>query len=295
MSNEAVQVTENTEIEVSDEQVEQFFESGGKEAPETPETEAVETPEPETKAEEVKEEPKVEDKPDDRKVPYGALHEERMRRKELAEKVQKMEDRFAQLMEKFQKPEPQAPSFDDDPFENLKFQQEQLNQKLQTHEQTINEQRQTFEQQRQQQELVSRYQMDAVDFAKEHGDFQEAYGFLMKQRQQELQAFGYDPQQAAQIIAQEEIGAAYKAFEDGVSPAERIYRIAQVRGYKKSEPATNEPSAEAKKLETVAKGVENSKSLSGGGKVEKDLSLEALAEMEDDEFDQAWAKLIGTE
>ena len=123
MTEEAVQATETAEdvdIDVTDEQFDKFFESGGKDGLQE-----------ETTEEEVTEDQAVEEPKKESLVPLAALHEERARRKELqaaqAEsnaRIQKMEERFQQILEK-QNP---APSYDDDPIEHLKANQERLEQ-----------------------------------------------------------------------------------------------------------------------------------------------------------------------
>ena len=287
MTEEAVQATETAEdvdIDVTDEQFDKFFESGGKDGLQEETTEEEVTEETEDQA---VEEPKKESL-----VPLAALHEERARRKELqaaqAEsnaRIQKMEERFQQILEK-QNP---APSYDDDPIEHLKANQERLEQQIQNHNLTIEQQQQVAQQQQQRQSIISQYAAQANQFASENPDFGAAYAHLLNERRAELNAMGWKPEQITQMLENEELVLAVKSFEDEVNPAQRIYELAKLRGYKKQE-ETQETQG---KLDQVSKGQQANRSLSGvKGQSKDELSLEALADLPDDEFDAAWAKLF---
>lgn len=290
MTQEAV-ATETADVsqDVTDEQVDKFFETGEIEgADDGLQEEATEEVEQEEIKEELKEATKeVEDTP---KVPLAALHEERQRRKELQaqaledrERIRKMEERFAQLVEKMQ---PQAPSYEEDPIEHVRSNQEKLTQQLAEQKQSLDQQKQAQAIEAQKQEVISRYQQYATIFAKETPDFNEAYNHLLSVRAQELKALGCPDNQIGDILAQEEIGIALKSFDDEVNPAQRIYELAKLRGYRK-EAKTQE------KLDQVSKGQQANRSLSGvKGQGKDELSLEALADMSDAEFDQTWDKFF---
>ena len=297
MTEQAIETTV-PEI-ISDEQVDDFFSKGG--VAETDDTieekPEAETPEPEAKADE----PKAEEPKPDKVVPYGALHEERMRRKELqeqqqqsAERIRKMEETFQKLLEKTQASE--APRFEDDPVAALKHQNDQLQQRLSHYDQRFQQNDQQAAAYQQQQKFVSDYQQAAAEFAKTTPNFQDAYTYLVTTRQNELEAIGYTKQQAANILVQEEAMIVGKAFEDEANPAERMYKLAQFRGWKPAEaptPEVSEKSPDEARMDALEKGATASKTLSGGGKAPEPLSLEALAAMDDDDFDKAWDKIVG--
>lgn len=265
-------------VEISDEEADKLFESGGvvEEPEKQPEPELEKQPEPEPEPEKSEPEPEEE-----KKVNYGALHEERMKRKELQEKVVKMESRFEQLVQLLQpKQEKQVPTVDEDPVANFDArlqQQEQLQSQIIQQQQAEQVQRQ----------VVTAYQAQAAEYASKQPDFTDAYQHLVKGRIKELEVLGYDTQTAAQVAQQEEFNIAYKSLQDGVNPAERLYQIALQRGYSKKEQS---PQAPAKDLKVIEKGQQKSKPASGGAP-SGELSLEALAEMDDAEFDAAWEKL----
>ncbi len=290
MSEEAVSLAE---IEVSEDQFNDFFDNNGDielaEVAETTAEPAAETAEPKS---EVQPEPEQER---EKFVPHGALHEERMRRKELqeqlnaqAERTKKMEETFQKIQERIN--QEQQVRYEDDPLEHLRQQNQELQQRLQHYDSRFSQQDQQAELYRQQQEFVSKYQQSAQVYAQQQTDFNDAYRFLMSSRQSELQAVGYEPNIAAQIMAQEEAMIVGKAFDDGVNPAERMYALAKTRGYAKAAP---EQTPEEVKMQTLEKGLEASRSLSSGNATKGEMTLETLADLDDDEFDKVWSKLVG--
>jgi len=282
MTDQAEDVSVN---DVTDEQFDKFFEQGGEVAETEAPQEEVQAQEPEP----VKEE-KQEEKPEEKYVPLAALHEERMRRKEMQEELRRiqehnkrMEERFSQVIEKVT-PKQQLPSYEEDP---LGYQQAKISQL----EQTLTQQTQTFEQQRYANEIAAKYRADAMQFQVQTPDFEQAYAHAIGSLRSEMAAYGYQPHEIDQYVSQQELGIAAKALQDGVSPAERMYRIAEARGYRKQEAKSENKQAE-QKIQQIEKGVQASKSLAGGGASPQSLSLEALASLPDDEFDRQWDKMV---
>lgn len=274
-----------------------FFETGGEAAPE----ETAEQPEqPEVPAEgedgEASEEEAKAER--ERMVPHAALHEERMRRKELNEelasyrdRVAKMEERFAQIQQSLQarQQEPE-PSFEDDPAAYLRYQQERYGQELQKLQEQNERVAQGQQQQAQFQQFYGQYQSAARDYASKTPDFPQAYQHLMKARMDELQALGFDAAQADRVIKEDEYNIAMKAFQDGVNPAERLYEVAKRRGYR---PSQGDSGAET--VERIERGQKASRSPSGGrGKAAPPMTAEALMGMSDEEFEKNWEKIIGS-
>lgn len=285
MSDDTVNSQEEF-VEVSDEEADKLFENGGileepKAEPEPEPTEdekiAEEAVEEAEKKEEVPEKPEKEEK----KVNLGALHEERAKRKELESKIAVMEDRFKQLVSQLSpKQEPQIPSVDDDPVTNLNTRLEQAEQ----FQRQVIEERQAVAQQ---QQVIETYRAKSAEYAQENPDFQNAYQYVLKGRLSELEELGMSKEAALHVAQQEEFGIALKSLQDGANPAERIYKIAQLRGYKKAE---TKPEVPKKDLSVIEKGQKNSK-VSGSATPEGELTLEAIAEMDDDEFAKAWEKI----
>lgn len=246
---------------------------------------------PEAKAEP---EPKADDKPaeakerkppknPDAKVPIAALHEARKLADEWKAKFE-----AAQKAQTEQKPVEIDP--DQDPVAALK-QERELRQQKEAAEQ----------QQREQQEFNSRfvnaYASAAREYAKEQTDFPDAYKHLYQTRVDQLEAIGYDHASAVKLAENEERNIVWKAMNDGVNPAERLYALSQKMGYAKAAPkeepkpeakAEPDPEATAKlmgKLDTIEKGVKAASSLSSApGGAEPPPSLKSILDMDEEDL-----------
>lgn len=285
--------TENVPVsDVSEEQVDKFFESGG---------------EVELEQKQAKPEPKVEEKPEakvekeepkEKFVPHGALHEERMKRKQLQSEIEKLRAKSERMEQIFQQhfqqqngqTQKQVPAFEENPAEHLRAQQEDLRrQQEQMHQFLANQHQQTQQNQRVQQ-LVGKYHAAADEFKQKQPDFGEAYSYVINSRIREYESLGYSKQEASMFVQQEEISIVEKSIADEVSPAERVYMLAKARGYAPKKEQKQETS-----IENIEKGVKNAKSLGAiSGKSSDQISLEQLADLEGEEFDKAWDKLIGS-
>jgi len=258
--------------------------------------------------------PAVQDGKEPKLVPIKALHEERDARKALADQLRERDDRFARLEgrlqelgQRFGQPQQQEqqrpPSVEEDPVGAIKRVDDTVR--------SLAERQQAEHQER---EFVTAYGNAARQFAATQTDFPGAYQHLMAARDGELQAIGFtNPAQRAAIIANEERSIALRAFSENVNPAERIYALAKARGYAapaaeaaasaSPSPApaatavnTSERSASEKVAQTQ-RAQEAARSLSGGGGSASSggLSLDALADMSDEEFgqidDATWERL----
>lgn len=287
-------------MDVNEAQLDKFFETGG----ELPAEEVTQEEAPAVENDSQPEEPQAvseaKDKTD-KVVPYGALHEERERRKELQRtvadeqaRVRKLEEAFQKVLERQNSNPAPVPNYEDDPTEALRVKTEQLERTLQNHNQTLTQQQQQAENQRQYGEFVDRYAASAQAYKAENPEFAPAYNHLMQTRLDELIAMGYNQAEAVNIRTQDEIAIAAKAYADGVNPGERLYALAKMRGFSQAQPQAQAPIADAaQKLDQLEKGLNASKSLSNAsGQATTELTLEALASMEDADFDKAWEKVM---
>jgi hypothetical protein len=235
-------------------------------------------------------------------VPYDALHEERQRRKELqqqlerdrAERAQRdtlLERRLAMLQQATQPKEPQI-NFEEDPVRFLAAQTMQTQQEIQAlRQQQVYEQQAKAQQEQFQQFAVGLRGLEA-EFAKSAPDYDEAIVFAKTKRVEQLQMLGYPEQQAWNAVQQEAFQIAASALQRGENPAEIGYQYAKSVGYT---PKTVQPE---QKLQAAQKGMEASKSLSTGVAKGGNTSLESLANMSNDEFDayvskHGWEKVMG--
>jgi hypothetical protein len=200
-----------------------------KEPEPTPEPVAEAEPEPEPVVEAAPEPvapPPVQERDEDRKVSLKALQEERQKRQAIEHRLAQMEAWFQQNQpqqppEQYAEPDPET-----DPIAALKYTKQQ-----------IAEMRQVEQGRAQENHFRSVYSQDAQRFASETPDFGPAYQYVIQSRAQELEAIGMPPDRITQIVQAEEMNLVATAMQNGVRPAEAIYKFAKARGYSGAKPA----------------------------------------------------------
>lgn len=242
--------------------------------------------------------PKATEKHDARTVPLATLIEERNAARELRERLHRMEATWERLQKLATEPEPApkaaVPEFDADPAEHLKHGVEQTQKSVDQ----LRAEQQQMQQAFQYEAFRSGYNSDFQAFKAQTPDYEAAALYVQKAREAELELLGVaDPAQRAQSARQEWMQTAAAALARGQSPAALLYQYAQLRGYKPA--SASAAPANAAKLEAIAAGQAKAKSLSGaGGAAETGaVSLEALANMDDEEFAAAtqganWRRLL---
>lgn len=284
-----------------------FFDSDGEAAPEpsTPDTSPDEKPEPspDVKPEEEKPEAssddKAEEKPDEKPektVPYGALHEERMMRKETQQELGQVREELKQLgslrdeLEAYRKEKTDTDTkaeYEEDPIGYLRKQTEAIQTEMAQRDAQSTQQ--TEEMQRLQ-AVQTEVAAQVQQFSNEHPDYQTALGHLLEQRKADLTAVGViDPTEQLQILNAESWNLAQTALQNHRNPAEVVYQLAQQRGYK----LTEEKPEIDQKADTIEKGQKAAQTLSdaGGANSADGISLADIESMSDDEFDKLWEKI----
>lgn len=256
-------------------------------------------------------------------VPHAALHEERMRRKELSTKLQTVEQQLAEMRGKFSiierlnaKPaggEGEAPAgppaLEEDVFGHVKHVGETVEQIKKRLDDADAAAKAKTETDAAEHTFVSNYRNDAAAFETKTPDFKAAYNFLLATRAQELIAIGFDdPNAVAQAggdeaavhaarkalhdaLMADERGIAELAFSKKKSPAETIYGLAKQRGYAPKAAGDGGKTKGAETLDNIERGQAAHKSLndtgSGGG--EDAMTAERLIAMPLAEF-EAWSE-----
>jgi hypothetical protein len=206
--------------------------------------------------------------------------------------------------------EPEQIERDISPEEDIFGAYKQLAAKLQKLEQGIGQRDQSNRAQIEAMQLQTAARTDLETYATKEPAFMEAYGYLVNQRDQELQALGVnDPGQRQNMIKGEARELMEGALRGGQSAAERIWKLAQARGFQakpKGEPPIDPKAAE--QIERINKGKEASATLRGAGgtgDVGQGLTLSKIADMDESTYfrtrDQyvakhgvgAWKKLTG--
>lgn len=242
-----------------------------------------------------------EEKPED--LQERAIQAARRREKEAREKVERIEkesaERYAALEKRLNEllnPPKAVPDFNENPAEHLKHETDQVKAQLQQLEQERRQQAQAQEQAQRQQEAM-RYVATEVskaeaEFSAKTPDYQAAIEHMRKVADNNLIVAGYDdPAERAQIIQQQSLALAVASIQKGKSPAEVAYAYARNYGWT--------PKADAsKQIAAINKANSSTQSMGNSGKSEQPLSLKALEQMDDDDFnaaimdDKQWSKLI---
>ena len=246
-----------------------------------------EKPEPEAEEPEQREGAKT--------VPLAALHEARARAKELNAELQGTRERMARmeaLFERFQQDStrasaPKETTYEEDPAMYLRQNMATMQQRLDAVEADGKQQRGASQQAGQVQVVLDRYAAAVRSFSQTHEDFNDAYTFLGKAVDADLQARGYtDPVERAKVMQYEEGFMVGRAISGGADPAELLYNYAKSRGYKVG--------GDENKIVRLQKGADAAKSLGGlKGGTAGEVTLQKLSELADGdpaEFDKEWAK-----
>lgn len=243
------------------------------------------------------------EEPDKPRIPVAALQQERVRRQQAEEQLREMGERYARLDERLnhiqeatRKPV-EVPNKDEDPVAYLEYENRQLQERLKPLEEGQTAQREYAEQQAAINEVSSRTQAFEAEFQRDHPDYHDAVDFLKDQAAERYRIMGVnDPMQLQQLLTRDSLTLAHNAMTNGQNPAEVAYKLAETSGYQAE---TKDNGSVEDKLETIERGQRASASLSraGGDGVPTDLTIEALANMDDDEFSKIsnvqWRKMLG--
>lgn len=156
------------------------------------------------------------------------------------------------------------------------------------------------------------YQRDAMAYARETPDFAQAYNYLITNRAGMLEDQGYTPAQIKQTLYEEERGLVRRAIEQNKRPAAAIYALAKRMGYQAAKSVNGVQNGAAangsqngngaaparapsvtEEIERIAKGQAANKSLSDSGGAASELTVEALANMSQKEFEALYASKRG--
>lgn len=213
-----------------------------------------------------------------RMVPLQALHAERQQRRAIEQRMAEIESYVAQ--------QEAPPEYDPNvqPIEALEQTRQELHQLREERRQELAER----QNQADTMHMAGAYAQAAKQFAKETADFPYAYKHVIETRKQELAELGYDDYAIVDTLRNEELGLVSNAMNNGLNPAQVIYRMAKARGYAAKPPAP----AAAAKIEMQQAKQAAATSISPGGKPPKpEFSAADLASLNGAEFDSAWNKM----
>lgn len=190
-----------------------------------------------------------------------------------------------------QRVEPQEviPDPEVDPLGYQQYKIDKLEKTISQHNQYLSAQEQARQAEMKKSAFIQQYKQSADEFKKSTTDFDDAYKFLSDSRMREYVEAGFSPAEAHGMAIEDELNVVAKAYQDKVNPADRIYKLAKVRGYTQNKVA---PEKAKKDLSNIQNGIKNSKSLkSGGGELpDREFGIEDVDSMNFDEFDTYWNK-----
>lgn len=214
-------------------------------------------------------------------VPTAALIEERRKRQAIEQELANLRRDFEAALQPQQVP----PDWANNPAEYLRYKMEGTDAKVEAIHRSLAEQQQQAAMAQQINALDLAYKNSAAEFAKHTPDFADAYNTLINSRVAELQAFGVTaPNEIRAALMNEELQIAAMALQNGQSPAEVIYGLAQSRGYR---PVPRQ------QADAVVKGREAAKGAKTGGSGPTGLTAERLAELDGADFERGWKELFG--
>lgn len=297
--------------EISDQEVEKYFETQG-ELPETKEEITEDHQDTEKESAEIIAQPDTnadttaDDSKHDRNY-KAAMHEERERRKEAQRQIDDLKSQNEKLRGTFEKViksaeeqqrQAQAPSFDDDPIAALKYENEQTKKELASLKQDKEDRASQHESMTKQQQFLNNYRVKTDEFSKENPDFKNAYQHLIDSRYAEHVEAGFTHDQANQMLHEDEAAIVVQAMQQGVNPAERLYKLAKLRGYQNNTNVSNNKDKlianNQAKIEQLEKGLKASKTINNAGAhSDNAMTLESIAAMDDEEFSKVdWNKVL---
>ena len=296
-------------------EAEAYFSSGGEVVPETkPDTDtaqpdvstAQDAPQLETPV--IEGEGSEQEGDPDRKVPYGALHKERTKRKELEAKFQAeatakavLEDRWNMLTQAMQQKEAAAADEDPEPdptvdiFAHTQWQNRQTKKMLdqmQERESQVAEQQHIQTQER----AVSDYwNHTSQEFSAQTPDYGDAVKYLSETRDKQLlsMASAY-PQFQTQEGRLQQMNAELRdivitAAKTGQSPAQVVYDMSKAYGYSGKAQAQN---GVADQLQTIQDAQSRNKTVAQatGAPSGDVLTADAIANMSEKDFERWYSK-----
>lgn len=230
--------------------------------------------------------------------------EERTKRKELQAHVEKMNDRWMELVTRMQTQQPpqqqvqpeeskpdqetiEVPDYEDDPIGHLAAKNRILEQQMAQFQQMQKAQEQQQQQAGQFQQLQQGVAQMEQEFAKSTPDYHEAVGFMYNNVAKMAQAMGYPPQQIQQTISQMAMDISMRALQEGKNPAQAAYEAAKQMGYAGPKPPETEEEPPARpQAPTSLSTVAGKRSAPAGIP-----SLDNIAKMDDAEFEKLWKEM----
>jgi hypothetical protein len=314
----------SAEPNITQAEMDKYFESGGKDAPaalveaekveaevpETPAEKPIETIEKPVEAAKPVETPKpdgeVQVQVDGKTVPLSELLEERKARQAwqttAAQQQQQLSEalKLAQQRAQFVPAEEQAKAPDPnvDPAGYAQWEYDQYRKQVAELNQWKQQQQQQLQAVQQTNQVLGWAQQQARAFEATTPDYSKALQFAIEREDREYQALGVsDPAARQQLLEEKQAQLINYARQNNLNPAQLVYNYAKEKGYKLEGVATAKPDLD-EKVSRISKGQEAARGVgkSSGGAPTEINSLADLAgaaeDMSDEEFSKAFDKIV---
>ncbi len=279
---------------ISDAQLDKFFESKGEVLPGAEVKKEVETTEEKSLENKELEDKKLKEEQNYKKM----AHEERQKRQEkdeelksIREQNQKMEATLQQIVQRFNaEQQPQIPSYDENPLDHLRIKQEQMEAFIKSQNQQLQNQHQETQLKQSQDHFVNVYNKSLNDYKVTNPQANSAFTFLRDSKIKEYEAVGIPPQHIQELLSQDEMMVVQQSSRDGVNPFDRLYSLSIARGFnpnQSNQQAPINPQIE-NKMEQIQRGAQASRSLNNVKSVSSGAAptLDQLSKMDSDEFNE---------
>ena len=209
---------------------------------------------------------KSDDSTVNRQVPYGALKEERDKRKRLEEQMRQMQADVQQT--RGQAAEPATQEAEED-WPDALMEPEEWNRRyrseLAKRDKRMDEMQASHQQERHQAQLKEHVNQAESNFRARTPDYDDGVKYLFDARRRELESLNYGPEAIQQQISQDATGIMQSAIQQGVNPAEAAYNIARQRGYAPQGKEGGAVNGEASKMTAREKAASATRTAGGGG------------------------------
>ena len=227
-------------------------------------------------------------------VPYSRFEEVIRQNQEMRDRIAKNEGRFEAFTQALtKKPEPPPPTPPDKDIDPQAYQEWQ-NQQVQQQVQTIAQQQAQTQQREFVNDVRQRWQATAAAYSNEKPDFFDAYNHAIgvHGNRLKLQFPQATPQQIQDELVREELVLVHGAMQRGENPADVVYRLAQTYGYQPPPPPEagnngdppQRPGPAATTLAATAQRQASNRSVAAAGGPTRDLTTVDVDDMSDDEF-----------
>jgi len=219
-------------------------------------------------------------------VPLAALDSERHKRKELEAQMAVLADQVKTLSNPAPAPQPQEEPLGPapDPLVDQEGFQAWLDKRDAINRAPVEQMQAQFQQQAQFNDLKGFASASEAAFSAEKPDYKDAFAYAQQKKAEEFRDYGYSEEQIPLLLGQTEASITALARMQGVNPAQIVYNYALRNGYTGK---AEEPGDPGKKITKLASAQKKTQSAGGAGGAprEDELSLEKIADMDQDDFD----------